>query len=34
MNLFTQQKQTHVYKEQTYAYQKGKRGEDKLGVLN
>ena len=33
MNLFTQQKQTHVHKEQN-AYQKGKRGEDKLGVLN
>ena len=33
MNLFTQQKQTHVHKEQTYAYQKGKRGEDKLLLL-
>ena len=33
MNLFTQQNQTHVHKEQTYAYQKGKRGEDKLLLL-
>ena len=32
MNLFTKQKQTHRHRKQTYGYQKGKVGRDKLGV--
>ena len=32
MTLFTKQKQTHRYREQTYGYQRGKGGCDKLGV--
>ena len=32
MTLFTKQKQTHRYREQTYGYQRGKGGWDKLGV--
>ena len=31
MNLFTKQKQTHRHRKQTYGYQKGKEGTDKLG---
>ena len=31
MNLFTKQKQTHRLRKQTYGYQKGKGGKDKLG---
>ena len=31
MNLFTEQKQTHRHRKQTYGYQKG-GGRDKLGV--
>ena len=30
MNLFT--KQTHRHRKQTYGYQKGKKGRDKLGI--
>ena len=26
MNLFTEQKQTHRHRKQTYGYQRGKRG--------
>ena len=32
MNLFTKQKQTHRHRKQTYGYQRGKVGRDKLGV--
>ena len=32
MNLFTKHKQTHRHRKQTYGYQKGKEGRDKLGV--
>ena len=33
MNLFTEQKQTHRHRKQTYGYQRGKAGRrDKLGV--
>ena len=32
MNLFTIQKQTHRHRKQTYGYQRGKAGWDKLGV--
>ena len=31
-NLFTKQKQTHRHRKQTYGYQRGKEGRDKLGV--
>ena len=34
MNLFTKQKQTHKHRKQTYGYQRGKWGRDKLGVWN
>ena len=37
MNLFTnfeKLKQTHRHKKQTYGYQKGKEGRNKLGVWN
>ena len=34
MNLFTKQKQTHRHRKQTYGYQSGKGGGDKLGVWN
>ena len=30
MNLFTKQKQTHRRRKQTYGYQRGKAGSDKL----
>ena len=32
MNLFTKQKQTHRHRKQTYGYQRGKVGGNKLGV--
>ena len=32
MNLSTKQKQTHRHRKQTYGYQRGKLGRDKLGV--
>ena len=32
LNLFTKQKQTHRHRKQTYGYQRGKEGRDKLGV--
>ena len=32
MNLFTKQKQTHRHRKETYGYQSGKVGGDKLGV--
>ena len=32
MNLFTKQKNTHRYRKQTYGYQRGNWGRDKLGV--
>ena len=32
MNLFTKQKQTHRHGKQTYGYQRGSGGRDKLGV--
>ena len=32
MKLFTKQKQTHRHRKQTYGYQRGKRGRDKMGV--
>ena len=32
MNLFTKQKDTHRHRKQTYSYQRGKRGRDKLRV--
>ena len=32
MNLFTKQKQTLRHRKQTYSYQGGKWGKDKLGV--
>ena len=32
MNLFTKQKQTHRHRKQTYGQQRGKLGEDKLGI--
>ena len=32
LTLFTKQKQTHRHRKQTYGYQRGKRGRDKLGV--
>ena len=32
MNLFTKQKQTHRHRKQTYGYQRGKGGRNKLGV--
>jgi len=31
MNLFTKQRQTHRHRKQTYDYQRGKEGRDKLG---
>ena len=31
MNLFAKQKQTHRLQKQTFDYQRGKRGRDKLG---
>ena len=31
MNLFIEQKQTHRHRAQTYGYQRGKAGRDKLG---
>ena len=34
MNLFTEQKYTHRHRKQTYGYQMGKGGKDKLGVSN
>ena len=32
MNLTTEQKQTHRHRKQTYGYQRGRAGRDKLGV--
>ena len=32
MNLFTKQKQTHRHRKQTYGYQRGKGGREKLGA--
>ena len=32
MSLFTKQKNTHRHRKQTYGYQRGNRGGDKLGV--
>ena len=32
MNLFTKQKNTHRHRKQTYGYQRGNPGRDKLGV--
>ena len=32
MNLFTKQKQIHRHRKETYGYQRGKGGGDKLGV--
>ena len=32
MNLFKKQKKTHRRRKQTYGYQRGKGGRDKLGV--
>ena len=32
MNLFTEQKETHRHRKQTYGYQSRKGKEDKLGV--
>ena len=32
MNLLKKQKQTHRHRKQTYGYQRGKWGKDKLGV--
>ena len=32
INLFTKEKQTHRHRKQTYGYQRGSRGRDKLGV--
>ena len=32
MNLYTKQKQTHRHRKQTYDYQRGKEGRDKLGI--
>ena len=32
MNLFTKQKNTHRHRKQTYGYQRGNQGRDKLGV--
>ena len=32
MNLFTKQKQTHRHRKQTFGYQRGNEGGDKLGV--
>ena len=32
MNFFTKQKYIHRHREQTYSYQRGKGGRDKLGV--
>ena len=34
MNRYTKQKQTHRHRKQTYGYQRGKRGENKLEVLD
>ena len=34
MNPFTKQKQTHKHKKQTYGYQRGRQGWDKLGIWN
>ena len=34
MNLLTKQKQTHRHRKQTYGYQRGRGGKDKLGVWN
>ena len=31
MNLLTKQEETHRHRKQTYGYQRGKRGRDKLG---
>ena len=31
VNLFTEQKQSHRCRKQTYSYQRGKAGRDKLG---
>ena len=32
MNLFTKKKQTHRHRKQTYGYQRGKQGSNKLGI--
>ena len=32
MNLFTKEKQTLRHRKQTYGYQRGKAGRDKLGI--
>ena len=32
ISLYTKQKQTHRHRKQTYGYQRGKGGRDKLGV--
>ena len=32
MNLYIKQKQTQRHRKQTYGYQRGKAGRDKLGV--
>ena len=32
MNVYTKQKQTNRYREQTYGYKRGEGGMDKLGV--
>ena len=34
MNLYSKQKQISRHRKQTYGYQKGKVGRDKLGALN
>ena len=34
MDLSTEQKQTQGHRKQTYDYQMGSRGRDKLGVLD
>ena len=34
MDLFTKQKQIHGHRKQTYDYQMGSGGRDKLGVLD
>ena len=34
INLFTKQEYTHRHRKQTYAYQRGKAGRDKLGIWN
>ena len=32
INLYTKQKQTHKHRKQTYGYQRGEEGREKLGV--